>query len=106
MSRRNGIQGPRALDARTLTAHFVPEPFATSQDEWLCPAATDSRDRRHSEKSNPGQDPAQPSLAPQGAGGARRCGWELGGGGGWQTHRLGLGSGVQAGKLGVGKQSS
>lgn len=76
VSLRNGIQGSRALCARTLTAHFVPEPFATSQDEWLCPAAPGSRDRRHSGKSDPGQDPAQPSLVPQGAGGARRCGWE------------------------------
>lgn len=64
MSRRT--QGSRALSARILTAHFVPEPFATSQDEeWLCPAATDGRDRRHSERSNPGQDPAQPSQRPR-----------------------------------------
>lgn len=71
MSRRT--QGPRVLSARILTAHFVPELFATSQDEWLCPAATDGRDRRHSERSNPGQDPAQPSQRPReqvGPGGA------------------------------------
>ena len=55
-------QGARsgALEARALAVHLVPEPSATSQDEcW--PAAPVSRDRRHSESSNPGQDPAQPS---------------------------------------------
>lgn len=68
----------------------MPEPSATSQGEWLCPAATVGRDRRHSERNNPGQDPAQPSPAPGGAGGARRCGWEEGSGGGLQTHCLDL----------------
>lgn len=49
-----------ALDASALAVHLVPELSATSQDEcW--PAAPVGRDRRHSERSNPGQDPAQPS---------------------------------------------
>lgn len=82
---------PLALLGRALAAHLGPEPSATSQGEWQCPAAPISRDRRHSERSNPGQDPAQPSPVPQGAGGAKGAAGRRVAGEGQETHCLDFG---------------